>query len=212
MGLESFGRFQQLRRHEYVPSRIGFSSGVDSGTINRLHARINVAKSFRGIELEGINEKTVQEYSAFFQVFLTHSALEQSMKLYGIKNVSGLSEFLAPYSPEKVVAEFFELDEKYKLYKFLCKHIDVRGKKVEEGLTMCKRGESTNVAYVSAAVRHIFVHGHLSANADGINPRKVYKACISVSDFLLRFMDAEFTKKIDACYERIRAKEEVRQS
>lgn len=207
MGLESFGKFQQLRKRDYVPSRIGFDPKVTSGAINRLNARINVAKSFRGIELEGIKQETVDGYSAFFQVFLTHSALEQFTKLYGIKNVGGLSEYLTAYGPEKVVTEFFELDEKCKLYKFLCTHIDERGKKIEEGLTMCKHGESTNLAYISAAVRHIFAHGHLSANADGINPRKVHKACMSVSDFLLRFMDAEFTKKIDTCYERIRDKE-----
>lgn len=209
MGLESFGRFQQLRRREYVPSRIGFNSKVDTGYINRLNARINVAKSFRRIDLDGINDETVAGYDGFFQVFLTHSALERFMKLYDVKHVSGLDDYLTTHCPEKVVKEFFDLDDKGKLHDFLCNHIDERGKKIEEGLTMCKRGESTNVAYVSAAVRHIFAHGHLTANAGGINPRNVNKACMLVSDFLLHFMDAEFTRKIDACYERIRAKEDT---
>ena len=186
---------------------MGFGPKVYRGEINRLNARVNLAKSFRGIKLEGVKEKTVAGYDAFFQVFLTHSALERFMKVHGIKNVGDLTDLLEPYAPGEVVGEFFELDGKSKLFDFLCKHIDEKGKRTKEGLTSCKRGESTNVAYVSAAIRHIFAHGHLTANADDINPWKVQNACTPVSDFLLRFIDAEFTRKIDDCYERIRPEE-----
>ena len=170
------------------------------GEINRLNARVNLAKSFRGIKLEGFTEKTVAGYDAFFQVFLTHSALERFMKVHGVKNVDALSDLMEPYGPGEVVRKFFVFDSKGKLFDFLCKHIDEKGKKTREGFTKCKRGESTNVAYISAAIRHIFAHGHLTANADNINPWKVQKACVLVSDFLLRFMDAEFTRKIDEYY------------
>jgi hypothetical protein len=128
------------------------------------------------------------------------------MKLYDVKHVSGLSEMLIPHGPEPVVEGFFDLDNNDRLYNFLCTHIDVRGKKIKEGLTQCKLGESTNISYISAAIRHIFAHGYLTATADRINPKSVNKACMIVSDFLLRFMDAEFTRKIDACYERINSK------
>ncbi|MDP9477074.1 MAG: hypothetical protein M3R38_15550, partial [Actinomycetota bacterium] len=166
MGLESFGRFQQLRNRGrgYPPSRIGFSPKVNTGYINRLDARINVAKSFQGINLPGISEPTVTAYNAFFQVFLTHSALERFIKIIGIKKVSGLDDLITSHGSEKVVKEFFDLDGKGKLYDFLCEHLD-EGGMIEKGFSMCKRGESTNVAYVSAAVRHIFAHGHLTANA-----------------------------------------------
>jgi hypothetical protein len=127
------------------------------------------------------------------------------MKLYDVKHVSGLSEMLMPYDPEPVVEGFFDLDKNDRLYNFLCTHIDVRGKKIKEGLMQCKLGESMNIAYISAAIRHIFAHGYLSATADRINPKSVNKACGLVSDFLLRFMDAEFTRKIDECVDRIRA-------
>lgn len=212
MGLKSFKRYQDLCSQDYYPPRIGFGpkpdgAKVTGGDINRLNARINLAKSFRGINLDGISDKTVAGYDAFFQVFLTHSALEGFMKLYGVKHVSGLSDLLTPHSPEKVVVAFFDLDGKGKLHDFLCEHIDHKGRPIKEGLIRCKHGEDTNVAFISAAIRHIFAHGHLTANANGINPKNINKACISVSDFLVRFMDAEFTRKINDCYKRIRSKE-----
>ena len=176
------------------------------GDINRLNARVRLAKDFQAMTLEGYSEEATLGYTGYLQVFLTHSALERFMEIYGIKHVSGLSDLLTPYSPENTVNEFFKHDKGNKFYDALCKYIDNRGKKIEEGLTMCKCGESTNVAYLSAAVRHIFAHGHLAANANGVNPKNANKACLSVSDFLLRFMDVEFTRKIDDCYERIRSK------
>ncbi len=216
MGLESFKRYQDLCNQDYYPPRIGFGPKPDGGKVtggdvNRLNARINLAKSFQGIQLVGISEKTVAGYDAFFQVFLTHSALEGFMKLHAVKHVSGLSDLLMPHDPEKVVRAFFDLDRKGKLCDFLCKHIDSKGKKIRDGLLDCKSGEDTNPAFISAAIRHIFAHGHLTANANGINPKNVNKACMLVSDFLLRFMDAEFTKTIDACYDRIAAKEAARE-
>lgn len=209
MGLESFKRYQDLCKRNHFPQRIGFGpeatgDKVVGGDINRLNARVRLAKDFQTMTLDGYSEEATLGYSGYLQVFLTHSALEQFMEIYGIKHVSGLSDLLVyPYGPEKVVKEFFDFDKDDKLYNFLCERT---GKTIKEGLTVCKRGESTNVAYISAAVRHIFAHGHLTANVNGVNPRKIHASCISVSDFLLRFMDAEFTKKIDACYERIRAK------
>lgn len=209
MGLESFKRYQDLCKQNYFPQRIGFGPKPDGekvvgGDINRLNARVRLAKDFQVMTLDGYSEEATLGYTGYLQVFLTHSALERFMEIYGVKHVSELYELLAPYGPEKAINEFFDFDKQDKLYSFLCERIDKRGRKIEEGLTQCKRSESANVAYISAAVRHIFAHGHLNAN--GINPKSVNKACTSMSDFLLRFMDAEFTRKIEACHHRIEAK------
>lgn len=207
MGLESFKRYQDLNKINFFPKRIGFPSGVKGGDINRLNARIRLAKDCGGMKLESYDEETAIGYDGFLQVFLTHSALERFMDINSLKNYDELFPLMAPYGPEKVVEEFFEGDSKDKLYDFLLEKID--REKLKEGFSKCKRRESANVARISAAVRNIFAHGHLAANANGVNPRKIHASCMSVSDFLLRFMDAEFTKKIDACYERIRSKEDT---
>lgn len=127
------------------------------------------------------------------------------MEINSCKNFDDLVPQMEPYGPFKVAEEFFERDKNGKLCDFLIEKIDRR--KLEDGFVKCKNGESGNVARISAAIRHIFAHGHLSAHANGASPRDVHASCMSISDFLLSFMDAEFTKKIDACYERISAKE-----
>lgn len=217
MGLESFKRYQDLCKRNYFPQRIGFGpkpggEKVVGGDINRLNARVRLAQDFQAMTLHGYGEEATLGYNGYLQVFLTHSALERFMEIYGIKHISGLSEMLMPHDPEKVVEGFFDLDRDGKLCDFLCTHIDQRGKKIKDGLIACKCGESANIAFISAAVRHIFAHGTLAANANGVNPRKVNKACMLVSDFLLRFMDAEFTKTIDACCKRIADKQADRRS
>ncbi len=63
------------------------------------------------------------------------------------------------------------------------------------------------MSYLSASIRHIFLHGDLSAGAAGLRSTNLHPLCMSVSDFVLDFIDAEFTKKVDACYERIHAEE-----
>lgn len=205
MGLESFKRYQDLNDLNYFPPRISFAPKVDGGDINRLNARVNLAKSFRGINLDGISEKTVAGYDAFFQIVLTHSALERFAEVHGhSKNFDTMSEPMFSQGSAKVVGGFFAKDKKGQLYDFLSERITDQKLKAKFGA--CRSGESSNVAHISAVVRHIFAHGYLCANANGMSPQAVHSACMSVSNFLLRFMDAEFTKKIDACYERIRAK------
>lgn len=211
MGLESFKRYQDLCKRNYFPPRIGFGpkatgEKVVGGDINRLNARVRLAKDCGGMKLESYDEKTAIGYDGFLQVFLTHSALERFMEINALKNYDELFPLMAPYGPEKVVESFFDGDDKDKLYDFLLEKID--REKLRKGFRMCKRRESANVARISAAIRNIFAHGHLAANTNQVNTRKIHASCVSVSDFLLRFMDAEFTRKIDDCYERIRSKGE----
>lgn len=210
MGLESFGRYQKLCDRSYFPQRIGFGPKPDGekvvgGDIIRLNARARLAQDFQAMTLRGYSDDTTLGYNGYLQVFLTHSALERFMEIFGVKHISGLSDPLASYEPEAAVKEFFDLDRNGKLYDFLRERID--SSHIEKGFTECKCGESTNIAFISAAIRHIFAHGSLTANANGINPKQVNKACMLVSDFLLRFVNAEFTRKIDDCHERIAKKE-----
>ncbi len=66
MGLESFKRYQNLNKRDYFPPRIGFAPKATGGDINRLNARVRLAKSFRGIKLEGYPNRTAAGYDAFF--------------------------------------------------------------------------------------------------------------------------------------------------
>lgn len=220
MGLGSFKRYQDLCKRNYFPSRIGFGPKVTDakekdgrvrgGDINRLNSRVRLAKDFQAMALDGYSEEATLGYNGYLQVFLTHSALERFMEIYGIRksDYDALSPLMAPYGPERIVEDFFARDNESKLYDALLEKID--SARLKDGFSKCKSGESANVARISAAIRNIFAHGHLTAHAKGVDPKKVNGACMLVSDFLLRFMDAEFTKTIDACYDRIAAKEAPR--
>ena len=198
MGLQRFATFQELRRSGHYPRAMGFAVRV--GDINIFANRIRLARSFRGIQLDGYTDNTVLGYNAFFQMLLTHSALECFLKLNGLKSVGQLEDLLKPYKPEPVIETFIEKDRDGRLFTFLHKRIEER---LKPKLEACRNGTSTNVGHISASVRHIFAHGHLTANANRINPRNVYTICKVTSDFLLDFMDREFTKKIDAYCARV---------
>lgn len=213
MGLESFKRYQDLCKRNYFPQRIGFGpkptgEKVVGGDINRLNARVRLAQDFQAMVLDGYGEDTTLGYNGYLQVFLTHSALERFMEIVPCRNLGDLMPLMEPYAPDAIVREFFDMDGNGKLYAFLYDKIDKD--KLKNGLEECQTGESANIARVSAAIRHIFAHGHLTANVRGVNPKNVNKACMLVSDFLLRFINAEFTRQIDACHDRIRDKEAAR--
>jgi hypothetical protein len=199
MELQGLAKFHQLLKLDPNPSSIGFGSKVRAGDIIRFANRVRLAKNFKGINLEGYSQETNYGYNAFFLVFLTHSALERFVEINSL-DLDALDSLMAPYNPEKVIQKFVEKDKKGLLYDFLDGKIN---KKLKVKLSDCRNYKSTNVAYVSASIRHIFAHGHLCAHSNGVNPKNVYSICASISDFLLTFMDAEFAKKIDEHYSKL---------
>ncbi|KST63172.1 hypothetical protein [Mastigocoleus testarum] len=201
MELQGFNKFQEILHHNHRPPSIGFAENVSTGDINRFASRIRVAKNFRGINLDGYAENTVYGYDGFFQVFLTHSALEVFMEIMSIKNLGLLEAKIEQYNPEQVIQLFIEKDPKNLLYEFLYQRLT--SNKLKDNLNKCHTGSSNNVAYISASIRHIFAHGYLCAYSGGIKPRQVHTICTSISEFLLCFMDLEFAKKIESYYQNI---------
>ena len=200
MELQGFTKFHQIVKREKNLASLGFESKVRIGDINRFASRVRLIKNFKGISLDGYTQDTTSGYNAFFIVFLTHSALERFMDIHSLK-LDALSPLMAPYNPEKVIQEFVDKDRKGLLYDFLYQTLG--DKKLKLKLSECRDLKSTNVAYISASIRHIFSHGHLCAHSNGINPKDVYSICTSTSNFLLNFMDAEFTKKIEESYSKV---------
>jgi hypothetical protein len=195
MGFSSFKDFQDLLSRGYVPKRIGFPKKVEAGDINRLNTRIRIAREFDSIIIRGLGPETTLGYEAFFRVFLTHSALERFLDVFGYK-LELIEAKLAPYAPEEVLSIIEKRDAKRKLYDFIARRLTT--KKIAAGFADCYEGRCKNTSYISAAIRHTFAHGHLSAQANGINPRNVHKICSALSSHLISFMDSEFTARIEA--------------
>jgi hypothetical protein len=207
VGLNSWDDYQRLIKMAFYPRKYLLAPGVSGADVNRLHTRVRLAKRFQGISVEGYSPKTILGYDGLFQAFLTHSALETFIKFRGpVKDdkLDALSTLMTQYGGREVLQGCFQKDKNGTLYNFLHKRVNHR---LKDRLRRCRSEETDNVGYLSACIRHIFAHGELSANADNVNPMHLHSLCLSVSDFLLDLIDTEFTKKVDACYERIRAEE-----
>jgi hypothetical protein len=168
-----------------------------TGAVNRFQARMCLVKSFQGVQLEGYKPDTVQAYSTLFKVFLTTSAMECYIDLYSVKDKwHGMLPILEKYDPEPVMRLYRARDKGDKLHKFLHDHLDKESQ--QRSLQSCKEGLSNNVAMVAAAIRHIFVHGHLTAHANEMNPRAAHAIGTAVATFLFGVMDTEFTQTVEA--------------
>jgi hypothetical protein len=195
MPIQGFGIFVRLLKGGHCSAMMGLK-GSESD-VARWNSRVRLARNFRGLDIADYSDRTLKGYSALFQVFLTHSALERYLTIIDVKE-DRLEPLLRPYNPDKTIKEFFSHDKKGKFFDFLHKRVN---QKLQKQLTACRDGTCCNVGYLSASVRHIFAHGHLTANSYGMNPNHIASACETISDFLLDFMDSDFTLRIGE-YER----------
>jgi hypothetical protein len=190
MPSQGFGIYVQLLKSGHSSKQMGLK-GTESD-VARWNARFRLARSFRGLDVESYSDLTTKGYSAFFQVFLTHSALERYVEIIGM-SIDELEPLLQPHDPEKTIKEFFNYDKKGKLFDFL--HGKLKSQ-MKTKLTACRDGACHNVGSISASVRHIFVHGHLTPNSRDMNPNHLASACGAVSEFLLDFMECDFTARV----------------
>jgi hypothetical protein len=190
MGIQGYGIFIRLLKDGHTLEQMGLRGTV--GDVTRWSSRVKLARNFRGLQVEDYSEQTLRGYSGFFQVFLTHSALERYLPIVGLTE-NDLKEALLPHKPEEPIRRFFALDRAGKLFDFL--HTRVRPK-LRANLLACRDGTCCDVGCLSAAVRHIFAHGHLAANAHDINPSQVARACKVISEYLLDYMEYDFTGRM----------------
>ena len=169
MGIQGFGIFTRLLRMDHTPQQMGLKG--KAGDVVRWNTRVKLARNFRGLEVEGYTELTLQGYNALFRVFLTHSALELYRPIVNLDAKNDLLAALGPYNPDGPVKKFFALDRSGRLFDFLQSKLDKQRSK--DSLRACREGASADVTCLSASVRHIFVHGHLSAHSNEIRPKQI---------------------------------------
>lgn len=192
MGLRAFGTYQDLLKAGHQPQQMGFP--VRAGDINRFANRLRLAREFEGLKLPTYAENTVRGYEAFVQVFLTHSALECFPKILGYSRVHELEPVIAPYPRADLLALIKENDPRGRLIGFIYKRVNGP---LQKHLDDYRAGTLQNVGNLSAAIRHIFAHGHLTATGAGLNPRRVHRICTALSSFLHDFMDEEFGRRVE---------------
>ena len=180
--------------HVY-PSDFGFTD--NQGDINRFAARFRAANQFKGIILEGYGEDTTDGYSALCQVMFTWSAFETFEKIAKL-NRKDLGKELELFGAIEVLDKIRAIDKKNRFYKFIYDKVNFTHKKELDNYF---NQDSCNIVYLASAIRHIFAHGWLSPHANQADPKAVNQICHILSQFLLDFMDREFSMRVDQFFE-----------
>ena len=156
-------------------------------------ARYRLAKSFRSIILNDYSASTAAAYGEILRVLLAWSAFEVLMKAMGIKQKE-TDSLLDRNCATSTVTAIRDADRDGTVADFLLEHLRTDHMQV---LSSYRKGESINVSYFISGIRHVFAHGILSAHSGGVSPEVVGTVCSTVSGFLLRVMDAEFSRCLD---------------
>lgn len=176
------------------PNDYGFTAV--NADINRWAARYRVARAFRGLLLEGYSDSTGSGYSGLCQVFFTWSAFERFLPIIDLDQRRSGDLFMSDYS-ETVRQRVAELDREGRFYGF----VDARCNAMhQEELRKWQNEEPQNFTYLASAIRHIFVHGHLTPHVDGTEPARSAEICNIVSEHILEVMDWEFSQRIESFY------------
>ncbi|BAZ45196.1 hypothetical protein NIES4102_22140 [Chondrocystis sp. NIES-4102] len=165
----------------------------EHGNINRFAARFRAANCFKEVCFDGYSEVTNNGYSALCRVMLTWSAFETFMIITGIQQ-NNLREILDARRANDILNQIRAIDRESRFYNFIYKRVNSIHK---SELNNYLNQDPCNITYLASAIRHIFAHGWLSPNANQVNPNIVVEICDLLHQFLLSFMDIEFSTYLD---------------
>lgn len=195
--LKGYKEFCAIRELQVKPRHLGLNG--KTGDVNRLNARVKMAKSFTGMQLEGYKESTVDAYTSMFRVFLSFTAFEVFGYLKGHQPYQFM-EYYPRHPWDEVSATIRNCDPGWTFTHSLMEMIGEGGNRW--ALQQFKDGKFSNPMNYAQAIRNAFAHGHLTAHAGGADPDKVKVVCDALSTLLIGILDTEFSAIIMPRYER----------
>ena len=167
----------------------------------RWGARYRAAKAYRGAEFDDYSDReTAEGYSCLLGFSLAFSAFEYfHVQVLGL-NVPEMTMLLedtnVPHMSSMTVAfeKLIMTPETDLLFKTIHPHLDGRHQK---SIDKMLAGTETNLIRIFAAIRHAFVHGHLTPNMGKCPPSTVSDLCRFGFQFLMEAMDGEFSRRIN---------------
>ena len=163
-----------------------------TGDVNRFAARYRLAKSFKGIKLDGYSAGTEQGYAVLLKVCLTYSAFELFLPAIGT-NQAALGALLAKYDSGAWIATIRAADIDDRFYRFIYERVNARH---QQELDNYFHNDPCNVTYLASAIRHIFLHGHLTPNANQASQEAVVGVSKTLYEGLMKIMDTEFEQRM----------------
>ena len=98
-----------------------------------------------------------------------------------------------PLEAKDVIDKMRAADRHDEVMKYVCGEVTPA---LRERLDTYYDGTLNNLGLVSAAIRHIFVHGRLTANR-GDSPMRLARMCDLLSDSILVAIDEAFSLKVE---------------
>jgi len=195
--LKGYSEFVAIRDFQVKPRHLGLTGRT--GDVNRLNARVKMAKAFKGMTLEGYKEGTADAYTSMFRVFLCFTAFEVFSYLYDRKPFEFM-EYCPDHPWGEVSATICNCDPGWIFTDSLIK---MSGEsKNSWALDQFKDNRFRNPMNYAQAIRNAFAHGHLTAHTGGADPDKVRVMCDALSELLITIMDEEFSKLVIPRYEK----------
>ncbi len=174
-------------RHKVAASTPFFNKAAE---VNRFQARYRLARAFRGLILEGYSEPTKSGYEGLTKVTLYWSAFEQMLNALNTHE----RKIVDTYNYVSDLARIEHIDRERRLFGFVRGKVNRRDlrTRLDEYIANGKG----SVLLLSKCVRHIYLHGHLTANVRGLSPHDIQSICEFLCDVLLRVMDDEFEARV----------------
>ena len=157
--------------------------------------RYRMALRFKGVKLEGFGAETEKGYSALTRIFLTYSVFERYTALAGIwqpykpffrnvpaRELSGLADIIKRNDPDRKLFNFLRQLLKEDLHK--------------QSLDRFQAGETWQTIYYASALRHMYVHGHLTAFTQGVPAEQMAMICNEISRSLLHWIKCDFDRRL----------------
>ena len=160
--------------------------------VNRFAARFRAANAFRGISLEGYSASTASGYASLCRVLFVYSAFEAFLDVIG-STQAAIGPDLQAHGAIELLNNLRASDTENRFYLFIQQRVNpIHQRELQNYFN----DDPCNVAYLASAIRHIFAHGWLTPNAGGGEASSAASVCNAVCDFLLSFMDAQFSVRI----------------
>jgi hypothetical protein len=160
----------------------------------RFGARYRFAGAVTEIVLKGYaSDNTRAGYSALTRLSFTYSAFESMLALIGVHRKSAFT-ILKPYPVAKWVGHLTSFDPTYVLFRFVEARVAPNHEKTN--VRQFIAGKGCDVTALAAALRHIFFHGELTPNAQGIDPNTVCRICEYLIQVLTGLMDREIAARL----------------
>lgn len=183
-----------IKRHKDSVAMFEFNG--DKFEFYRLVNRYRMAVCFKGVKLDGFGPETEKGYSALTRIFLSYSVFERYTALAGIwqpykpffrhvpaRELSGLAKTIKRNDPERKLFDFLRQLLKEDLHK--------------QSLERFQAGETWQTIYYASALRHMYVHGHLTASPQGLPAENIAMICNEISRSLLHWIKCDFQRRLE---------------